>query len=91
MVGGREESGGSGSRIKAGLLSVLRRNSGRKKNSGMSSFTSVADSEEESHQVVAISLKVRSAMSKLLPWKARNIPVKGGSLTRKWRTMPLLE
>ena len=49
------------------IRSVLVRNSGRKKNSGMSSFTSVVDSEEDSHHVVPMLRKVRSAMSKLSP------------------------
>ena len=45
----------------------LVRNSGRKKNSGMSSLTSVADSEDESHHVVSSLRNVLSAMSKLPP------------------------
>ena len=49
------------------IRSALVRNSGRKKNSGMSSFTSVVDSEEDSHHVVPMLRKVRSAMSKLSP------------------------
>ena len=34
-------------------------------------MTSVADSDEDSHQVVAMSWKERSAMSKLLPTRKK--------------------
>ena len=49
------------------IRSELARNSGRKKNSGISSLTSVADSEDESHHVVSSLRNVLSAMSKLPP------------------------
>ena len=45
--------------------SAFSRNSGRKKNSGINSLTSVADSNDERRHVVAKEWKVRSGISKL--------------------------
>ena len=45
--------------------SAFSRNSDRKKNSGINSLTSVADSNDERRHVVAKEWKVRSGMSKL--------------------------
>jgi hypothetical protein len=47
------------------IPSEFRKNSGRKKNSGMSSFTSVVDSELDSRHVVCKEWNVLSGISKL--------------------------
>jgi hypothetical protein len=47
------------------IPSEFSKNSGRKKNSGMSSFTSVVESELESRHVVCREWNVRSGISKL--------------------------
>jgi hypothetical protein len=63
------------------IPSEFRKNSGRKKNSGMSSFTSVVESELVSRHVVCREWNVRSGRSKLSSANKYNITSNTGSIS----------
>jgi ribosomal protein S20 len=78
----REKKRGQGEQVSFKTIpSEFCKNSGRKKNSGISSFTSVVESELVSRHVVCIEWNVRSGRSKLSSANKYNITSTTGPIS----------